>query len=155
MKRTHAEKYSFARVVFCAIIFAALPSLVLAATHPLFNLQSTAQSPFPSDRFAVLDSQQITGLRVDLPLPNCGTNPSDCADITLLNQLDGFNLQPRLSIPFDGPIDVNTVNSSTIFLVQLPAADDPDGRLRGLGAHRWWLPPALRPLFARRPMCSV
>jgi hypothetical protein len=59
-------------------------------------------------------------LRVNVPLPNCGTNPSDCADLTLVNQLDGFNLQPRLSIPFDGAIDPNTVNSQTVFLLQLP-----------------------------------
>lgn len=132
MKRTLTENHSFAfRFALGLIILAAVPSLALAATHPLFNLQSTAQSPFPSDRFAVLDSQQLTGLRVNLPLPNCGTNPSDCADITLLNQLDGFNLQPRLSIPFDGPIDVSTVNSSTIFLVQLPAGFSIGSPLRG------------------------
>lgn len=132
MKRTLTENYSFApRFALCLIIFAVVPSLALAATHPLFNLQSATQSPFPSDQFAVLDSQQITGLRVNLPLPNCGTNPSDCADITLLNQLDGFNLQPRLSIPFDGPIDVSTVNSSTIFLVQLPAGFSLGSPLKG------------------------
>ncbi len=64
----------------------------------------------------------LPGLRVNVPLPNCATNPSDCADLTLVNQLDGFNLQPRLSIPFDGAIDVSTVNSKTVFLIKLPAA---------------------------------
>ena len=136
MKRTPTEQNSFApRLALYLIILAVVPSLALAATHPLFNLQSTTQSPFPSDRFAVLDPQQITGLRVNLPLPNCGSNPSDCADITLLNQLDGFNLQPRLSIPFDGPIDVSTVNSSTIFLVQLPAAFSLGSSLEGDALH--------------------
>ena len=122
MHRTLAEKYSFVRwtaVLFAAIVL--LPGLAAAATHPLFNLQSNTQSPFPSDRFTVLDQQQITGLRVNLPAPNCATNLSDCADVALLNQLDGFNLQPRLSIPFDGALDLSTVNSSTIFIVQLPA----------------------------------
>ena len=33
--------------------------------------------------------------------------------------LDGFNVQPRLSIPFDGQIDVTTVTSETVFLVPL------------------------------------
>ena len=37
----------------------------------------------------------------------------------MINTLDGFNLQPRLSIPFDGPIDVNTVNSHNVFLVRM------------------------------------
>ena len=37
----------------------------------------------------------------------------------MINTLDGFNLQPRLSIPFDGPIDVSTVSSHTVFLISL------------------------------------
>jgi hypothetical protein len=44
---------------------------------------------------------------------------SDCADLDVINTLDGFNLQPRLSIPFSGPIDVATVSSETVFLVRL------------------------------------
>lgn len=124
MKRSITENYSATRrISFYLLVTAILvvPTVALAATHPLFNLQSTTQSPFPSDRFTILDPGQNTGLRVAVPLPDCTTNPSDCADITLLNQLDGFNAQPRLSIPFDGAIDPSTVNSNTIFLVQLPA----------------------------------
>jgi virulence factor lipase-like protein len=116
------EKYSFVRrtLVFLAAAVLLTPAIAVAATHPLFNLQSNTQSPFPSDRLTTFDSQQLTGLRVNVPSPNCATNPSDCADIALVNQLDGFNLQPRLSIPFDGPIDVTTVNSKTVFLLKLP-----------------------------------
>jgi hypothetical protein len=55
---------------------------------------------------------------------------SDCADIDVLNTLDGFNLQPRISIPFSGPIDVSTVSSQTVFLVGL--GDVATGR----GGHR-------------------
>ena len=122
MHTTLTEKYSFVRRAIVLLVAAVLltPALAAAATHPLFNLQSNTQSPFPSDRFTVLDSQQLTGLRVNMPLPNCASRPSDCADLTLVNQLDGFNLQPRLSIPFDGAIDVNTVNSKTVFLIKLP-----------------------------------
>ncbi|HKD82470.1 MAG TPA: hypothetical protein VKH81_22465 [Candidatus Angelobacter sp.] len=142
MHTTLNEKYSSASrtIVFLAAVVLLMPALAAAATHPLFNLQSTAQSPFPSDRFTVLDFQQRTGLRVNLPLPNCATNPSDCADLTLLNQLDGFNLQPRLSIPFDGAIDVNSVSSKNVFLVQLPRGFflghdfDDDDHLRAAGA---------------------
>src|SRR5947209_3507235 len=115
------EKYSFMRrTIILLVAILLIPALASAVTHPLFNLQSTTQSPFPSDRFSAFDPQQLTGLRVSVPLPNCATHPSDCADIALLNQLDGFNLQPRLSIPFDGAIDVSTVNSSTVFLITLP-----------------------------------
>ena len=120
MHTTLNEKYSFIRRTFIFLVAASLltPVLALAETHPLFNLQSTTQSPFPSDRFTVFDAEQLTGLRVNVPLPNCATNPSDCADLTLVNQLDGFNPQPRLSSPFDGAIDVNTVNSNTADLLQ-------------------------------------
>lgn len=117
-----------AGLFLCAIILL-VTSFAAAQTRPLFNLQSTTQSPFPSDRFTVSDSRQDTGLRVNLPTPNCATNPSDCADVALLNQLDGFNLQPRISIPFDGAIDPATVSSKTVFLVQLPASFRPGSDL--------------------------
>lgn len=147
MKRTLTEKYSFAgRFVLCLMIWASLPALVQAATHPLFNLQSTTQSPFPSDRFTVPDEGQRTGLRVNLPLPNCGTNPSDCADITLLNQLDGFNLQPRLSVPFDSAIDVSTVNSKNVFLVRLRESHGSAPQVIGINQVVW--DPASLTLFA-------
>jgi hypothetical protein len=129
MHTTLTEQNSFVRRIFVLLIAAALltPTLALAQAHPLFNLQSTATSPFPSDRFTAFDTQQLTGLRVNMPLPNCASRPSDCADLTLLNQLDGFNLQPRLSIPFDGAIDVSTATSKTVFLITLPGPG-----LRGL-----------------------
>src|SRR4029450_11182611 len=57
---------------------------------------------------------------VQLPKPDCGVRPSDCADIDVLNTLDGFNMQPRISIPFTGPIDPTSVNSSNVFLISLP-----------------------------------
>ncbi len=121
MPTTLTEKYSFFRrtIILVAAVLA-MPALALAQTHPLFNLSSGSQSPFPSDRFTAFDAQQLTGLRVNLALPNCATRPSDCADLTLLNQLDGFNLQPRLSVPFDSAIDPNTVTSKTVFLITLP-----------------------------------
>jgi hypothetical protein len=121
MYRLFTEQNSFvSRTLLLLAVVALLPALAVAATHPLFNLDSTSYSPTPSDRFTVMDHRQNTGLRVSLPFPNCATNPSDCLDVTLLNQLDGFSLQPRISIPFDGAIDPGTVNSKTVFLIQLP-----------------------------------
>jgi hypothetical protein len=76
-----------------------------------------AGQPFPTNLDTVRDATQATGLRVDLPLPDCAARPSDCADVRVLNELDGFNIQPRISIPFSGPIDVSTVSRSTLFLV--------------------------------------
>jgi hypothetical protein len=96
--------------------------------HALFDINTRASSPFPSNHFTVHDDTQNTGRRVNLPLPDPSTNPSDYQDTQVLNTLDGFNLQPRLSIPFDGAIDPNTVNSNTVFLISLGDTLDPHDR---------------------------
>jgi hypothetical protein len=44
---------------------------------------------------------------------------SDCQDIDVINTLDGFSTQPRITVPFTGDIDPATVNSDTVFLVNL------------------------------------
>src|SRR5207302_9444832 len=89
------------------------------STFAAFDLGNPESGPFPSDRFTVADASQLTGRRVDLTPPDQLTRPSDYADISVIDTLDGFNLQPRLSVAFSGPIDVNTVNSNTVFLVNL------------------------------------
>src|SRR5262249_21692531 len=43
------------------------------------------------------------------------------------NTLDGFNLQPRLSVPFDGAIDVNSVSSNNVCLIRLGDTLDQQG----------------------------
>ena len=98
--------------------------------HALFDLATTSGGPFPTDRFTLPDPSQNTGLRVALPRVGCSERPSDCADVDTLNTLDGFNLQPRLSIPFSGPIDVDSVTSDTVFLV------GPDGQV-GINQVVW------------------
>ena len=105
------------------------PARASSQVHALFDLSSPTSGPFPSNVFTVVDSTQNTSLRVNLPKPDCLARPSDCKDIDLLNALDGFNLQPRLSIPFDGPIDVNSVTSQTVFLISL-GSTLPDGDTR-------------------------
>jgi dienelactone hydrolase len=112
----------------------------LSAVHPLFDLAAPATSPFPSDRFTVADTSQNTGRRVNLPLPDPTTHLSDYQDTQLLNSLDGFNLQPRLSIPFDGSIDVNSVSSSDVFLVSLGDTLNPrdhGGQVVGINQVVW------------------
>jgi Big-like domain-containing protein len=96
----------------CALIAAS--SLVFPGTA-LASI--SAGQPFPSNLFSVPDPTQITGIHVQLPKPDCTTHPSDCNDIDVLDTLDGFNIQPRISIPFSGPIDLSTVSGKTIFLV--------------------------------------
>jgi hypothetical protein len=111
----------------CAVLLGA-PSRAAEEVHALFDLNSPADGPFPSDLFTVADSSQNTGLTIDLPKPDCLTDPSDCEDLDLINTLDGFNLLPRLSIAFDGPIDVNSVTSQTVFLISMGDTLDERGR---------------------------
>jgi hypothetical protein len=92
---------------------------------PRFELAALNGAPIPSDFHTTADEDQATGIRVALPKPNCAERPSDCDDIDVLNTLDGFNLNPRLSIPFEGDINASSVNSDTVFLLALD----------GTGAH--------------------
>jgi hypothetical protein len=111
-----------------------------AGVRARFSLDTPSAGPFPSDLFTVPDPQQNTGLRVQMPLPDCAERPSDCTALAEINTLDGFHAQPRLSIPFSGPIDVASVSSATVFLVRLDsplAGDDPDGAVVGINQIVW------------------
>jgi hypothetical protein len=87
--------------------------------HAMFGLSQPSDGPFPANWYTVKDASNLTGIRVNLPLPDCSVRPSECDDVGVLNSLDGFNLQPRVSIPFDGTIDLETATSSSVFLVAL------------------------------------
>jgi Bacterial Ig-like domain len=103
------------RIFVAATLAAACASILVPAA--LAKEQTTAGQPFPSNLYTVPDDTQVTGLRVQLPRPDCSTHPSDCQNIAVLDTLDGFNIQPRVSIPFSGPIDLATVSAHSIFLV--------------------------------------
>ena len=123
-------------LVAAVIVAGPLAPAALAETvQPRLALDDPAGGPFPSDLFTAPDATQLTGLRVDLPKPVCDEHPSDCDDIDVLNQLDGFNLQPRLSIPFTGPIDLKTVSSETVFLCKL--TECPAGSFVGINQLVW------------------
>ena len=87
--------------------------------------------PFPTNLLTTPDPSQLTGVRVDLPLPDCSVRPSDCNDVRLLNALDGFNVLPRISIPFSGPIDLATVSRDTVFFA------DSSGKRIGINKVVW------------------
>ena len=108
------------RRVASTLMLFAIPFAVLADGVSIrYDLTDPAGSPFPSDRFTVRDFTQNTFRRVQLPLPDCSARPSDCNDIRVLNTLDGFSTQPRITIPFTGNLDLSTVNSNNIFLINL------------------------------------
>jgi len=100
----------------------ALPLFSLAvfagAATVRFDPSDRTVGPFPSDALTVADTAQKTGRRVNLPMPDCATQASTCQEFAYLNQLDGFNLRPRVSIRFSGPIHPDTLRGG-VFLVAL------------------------------------
>src|SRR5437016_8504803 len=84
---------------------------------------------FPDNAFTVADASQLTGRRInfregiDYPniggvlQPSCTTaDYSICDAFAQLNKLDGFDLQPRVLVPFTGAIDLGSVNASNFFI---------------------------------------
>src|SRR5437764_6473791 len=84
---------------------------------------------FPSNAFTVRDPRQVTGLRVHfrrgLDYPSykgrvrraCDASDySICDAFAELNKLDGFDLQPRVTVPFTGAIRLGSVNKSDFFI---------------------------------------
>ncbi|MBO9649781.1 MAG: Ig-like domain-containing protein [Variovorax sp.] len=114
------QKARAGRAPLLLAALAAMPAFALAAGVSVkVDFSSPTTAPFPSDRFTVPDWTQNTFKRVNLPKPDCTVRVSDCADIDVLNTLDGFNTQPRITVPFTGDIDLSTVNSKTLYLVNL------------------------------------
>jgi hypothetical protein len=108
----------FARRATASLALTLLPLAAALAAGVSVRYDAQA-SPFPSNLLTAVDYANVTYRRVNLPKPVCATQPSDCADIDVLNTLDGFSTQPRITVPFDGDIDVSTVNSDTVYLINL------------------------------------
>src|SRR3954467_2738479 len=84
---------------------------------------------FPDNAFTVRDKAQLTSLRVrfrrGLDYPTVGGRVrKDCTSRTYsicdsfreLNKLDGFDLQPRVTVPFTGSIRLTSVNDKNFFI---------------------------------------
>ena len=115
-----------------------------AGVEPRFDLAPRDAMPFPADHLTVADPAQRTGLRVALPLPDCRVAVSACEDVRLLNELDGFDLEPRLALRFSGAIDLASVTARSVFLVRLAA-----GPPEAVPVSRLVWDPATHTLYAR------
>ena len=62
---------------------------------------------------------QRTGRRIALPPPDCATDAAGCDEGTLLNELGGWSVNPRISIRFSGPIALDSVTRASAFIVPL------------------------------------
>ncbi|GAC1611163.1 MAG: hypothetical protein NVS3B26_22220 [Mycobacteriales bacterium] len=100
------------------------PGPAAAATTTVLNGTTPATTPFPDDRWTVPDSSQVSGRRIALPTTGCDAQGrSLCDDLTLINTLDGFDLQPRVTIPFSAPVDLLSITPTTVFLTDASGAN--------------------------------
>lgn len=91
-------------VVVAALVAGLLPAAPAGAAS-----QPRGRVVFPTNALTVRDDNQLTGRRLNLPLPNCTKQPSTCAEVRLLNQLDGFDLDPRVEVKLEGQPDFDSL----------------------------------------------
>ena len=90
-----------------------------------FDPRRSDIGPFPTDFETVPDERQVTGLRVSRP-----ANPFfEYALDRQLNRLDGFALNPRLTVKFSGAVRTETLRGG-IFFVWLDAVQGDRYHLR-------------------------
>ena len=102
-------------LLFCPLVVWASSN----ATTVKFSTTDSSVGPFPTNGLTVSTSTQKTGLQINLPVPSvCATAPTSngCVNILLLNQLDGFSVNPRITICFSGAINPNTLTSGVSFV---------------------------------------
>lgn len=92
------------------LLAAIAPLPASAAPVRVLNGSTPESRIMPSNLFTVTDPAQLTGIRINLPVPACNNgNYSNCDNLRLLNLQDGFDLRPRITVPFSGPIDLTSV----------------------------------------------
>ncbi|MFY9510161.1 MAG: Ig-like domain-containing protein, partial [Rubrivivax sp.] len=130
-----------------ALVFALIaPAALAAGVSVRADAEVPAGSIFPSNRLTVFDGTQNTLRRVNLPKPDCSVRVSDCQDIDVINTLDGFSTQPRITIPFSGDIDPASVNSQTVYLLNLGDTLGGAGRGERVGINQTLWDPATKTL---------
>jgi len=120
LKRAALASTTF--IVACAVealsLSGATQDIDANRVYASFDLSRPAGGPFPSDIFTVEDLTQNTASG-ELPAARLRGSPNG-----LRRSGDGqyarwLGLQPRISIPFTGEIDPKTLNSDTVFLIDL------------------------------------
>ncbi len=85
----------------------------------LFDPSSPSVGPFPTNQLTVPAPNQKTGIQVNLPFPSGCTavsTASQCVNVELLNQLDGFSVNPRITVCFSGPVNVASLTSGIVLI---------------------------------------
>jgi hypothetical protein len=76
---------------------------------------------FPDNFFTLPDSTEVSGLRVHfrqgIDYAACdSTDYSVCDTFAMLNNLDGFDLQPRVTVPLTGAVKLSSVDDSDFYI---------------------------------------
>ncbi len=100
----HRSRIAVVVLAVLAVAATFLPSAAPRVANAATGGLPRGEVVFPSNRLTVRDAYQLTGRRLDLPMPNCRRRPSDCNTVRLLNQLDGFDLDPRIVVQLDAPL---------------------------------------------------
>src|SRR6266436_4538865 len=93
-------------------------SLFAAGTTVRFDPSTPEIGPFPTDFLTVPDPGQKTGLRMNLPVPDCTSQYTACQEAGLIEQLDGYSIRVRVRVRFSGAVNTGTLRDG-IFLVAL------------------------------------
>lgn len=117
------------KILIACLVLASIPATSVSARVTVRRGRSYGARVFPDRRFTVLDPSQVTGRRINfrqgidypriggvLQPPCTDANYSICDGFAQLNKLDGFDLQPRVAVPFTGAIDLASVNASNFFI---------------------------------------
>jgi hypothetical protein len=98
------------------VVALAARSLVAAGTTVLFDPSTPDAGPFPTDYLTVPDPAQKSGLRVDIPVPDCNAQYTACQEAGLADQLDGFSIRARARVRFSGPVNTTTLQGGIFFV---------------------------------------
>ncbi len=117
-------------LVIALTVLVALPAVAEAKAVSVKQGKGFEQRIFPDNFFTVRDKRELTGRRISFKLKRDypwvdGVRHSKCTQATYsicdafaeLNKLDGFDLQPRVAVPFTGAIKLDSVND-TNFSIQ-------------------------------------
>jgi hypothetical protein len=110
-------------LVSLGVVLAVLGAVGADAQEQTAVLQGDSYTTriFPDNYFTTRDSRQLTGLRVNFvqgrDYAACDqTDYSICDGFQELDKLDGFDLQPRVTVPFSGPIDLGSVSAADFYI---------------------------------------
>jgi hypothetical protein len=53
---------------------------------------------------------------LNLQQGDCNAQPANCRELAEINQLDGFNLAPRIVVRFSGPVNTTTLRDGVLIV---------------------------------------